>query len=173
MAATTRLIKTAATAVLVEKGPVAMTYVDVARRAGVSIPTVYKHFPRHADLLRDCEAAIEAAAPHAGEAAILGEEHLDRRLGLLVDGLFAQHAYFAPWRRWSAPAASPHEDLIRAALAPAFNGKVPRPPLAVAVALLGFGSWQALSRMLPDAAAVNRAATGALRALFSRRDSTS
>jgi hypothetical protein len=59
------------------------------------------------------------------------------------------------------------DELIRDALAPAFGGKVPRPPLAVASALLGFASWQALTRILRDPDRVRRTATSALRTLAS------
>lgn len=171
--ATSHRIVAAAVALLADHGPTAVTYADIAVRTGVSAPTVYKHFPRHANLLARCEAEVAAAAPRIDETAIADEPDLERRIGLLVDALFERHAFSAPWRRWNAAFADARsdEDLIRAALAPAFDGKVPRPPLAVAVALLGFGGWQELSRMLPDAAAVKRTASGALRALFSRRDS--
>jgi AcrR family transcriptional regulator len=172
MVATSRRIVAAAVAILADQGPAATTYAGIAARARVSVPTVYKHFPRHGTLLAHCEAAVSAAAPRIDEAAITDEPDLDQRLGLLVDALCERHAYFAPWRQWDASDADARvlEDLIRAALAPAFNGKVPRPPLAVAAALLGFAGWQELTRMLPDAAAVKRAASGAMRALFARRD---
>ena len=172
MVATSRRIIAAAVAILADRGPAATTYAGIAARAGVSVPTVYKHFPRHESLQAQCEADVMAAAPRVDVAALANEGDLDRRLGLLVEALFERHAYLAPWQRWNAVDAEAHrlEKLIRAALAPAFNGKVPRPPLAVATVLLGFAGWQELSRMLPDAAAVKRTAAAAMRALFSRRD---
>lgn len=168
--ATTHRIVVATIALLGDRGPAATTYADVAAEAGVAVPTVYKHFPRHADLLVRCDAEIEGAAPAVDDAAILREPDFSRRLALLVDALYDRHAYFALWQRWRPAGGDGHdprqEALIRGALEPGFGGKVPRPPLAVACALLGFAGWQTLSAMLPDAHAVKRTAQGALRALF-------
>jgi AcrR family transcriptional regulator len=54
----------AATAELhAEKGAIATTYADIAKRAGVSLPTVYSHFPTQNELLQGCTAHVIAKAP--------------------------------------------------------------------------------------------------------------
>lgn len=181
MAETVRRIVAAAVALHAEKGALATTHSDIAERAGVAVPTVYKHFATRADLVPACMGEVARTTPRVDLQAILEEPDFDRRLALLVDAVYGRHAYCAPWTRWTvvdapklrelaaAVEASEQrlEDLIRGVLAPAFNGKVPRPPLAVAKVLLGFSSWQELTRILRDANAVKRTATGALRVLFS------
>jgi len=181
MAETLRRIVAATVELHAEKGAMATTHADIAERAGVSVPTVYKHFPTRAALLPACMGEVARTAPTVDDAAILAEPDLERRLAVLVDAVYGLHAYYAPWLRWTvvdapnlpelAVAVAQNdqwlENLIRGALAPGFDGKVPRPPLAVAKLLLGFSGWQELSRTLGDVNAVNRTATGALRVLFS------
>jgi AcrR family transcriptional regulator len=181
VAETVRRIVTATVSLHAEKGAVATTHTDIALRAGVAVPTVYKHFATRADVLPACMGEVARTAPRVDEQAILEEPDFDRRLILLVDAVYGRHAHYAPWQRWNvvdapklpdlaaAVEASEQrlENLIHGVLAPAFNGKVPRPPLAVAKVLLGFSSWQELTRILRDANAVKRTATGALRVLFS------
>lgn len=182
MAETIRRVVAATVRLHAEKGAMATTHAEIAARAGVSVPTVYKHFPTRAALLPACMGEVAHAAPTVDDVAILAEPDLDRRFRLLVDAIYRRHAYYAPWMRWVAidapnlpplAAAAAEDDhrlleLIRGVLAPAFDGKVPRPPLAVVRLLLGFSGWQELTRTLGDAEAVNRTATGALRVLFSQ-----
>ncbi len=181
MAATRRRIVSAYLALVAERGGTAATHAETARRAGVATPTAYKHFPTRATL---AEAGMQEAmrlAPQVDADAVLETPDVDLRLERLVDIVYGQHAHYAPWRpgiagealgspqRTDDVAANEHrlDELIRDALAPAFGGKVPRPPLAVASALLGFGSWQALTRILRDPDRVRRTATSALRTLVS------
>ncbi len=182
MAETTRRIVAASVQIHAERGGTATTHAEAAQRAGVAVPTVYKHFPTRAALVGACLAEVSRAAPRIDERVILEQPDFDLRMGRLVDAVYGQHAYYAPWWRWmavdapqlpelaAAVAASEErlDALIRGTLAPAFNGKVPRPPLAVAKVLLGFASWQELTRMLHEPGLVSRTATGALRMLFSR-----
>ena len=48
-AETLRRIVTATVALHAEKGVLGTAHAEIAQRAGVSIPTVYKHFPTRAD----------------------------------------------------------------------------------------------------------------------------
>jgi AcrR family transcriptional regulator len=56
-----------------EVGPAATTVAEIARRAGVSRPTVYKHFPDEAELFPLCQAHVlsEHPPPDFGEAFAL------------------------------------------------------------------------------------------------------
>ena len=51
-------ILSAARALLLEKGPVAVTHAQVAERAGVGRATVYRHWPRAAELLAEAMATV-------------------------------------------------------------------------------------------------------------------
>ncbi|MBL7252958.1 TetR/AcrR family transcriptional regulator [Paractinoplanes lichenicola] len=51
-------ILTAARELLLEKGPVAVTHVQVAERAGVGRATVYRHWPRTDQLLAEAMATV-------------------------------------------------------------------------------------------------------------------
>jgi AcrR family transcriptional regulator len=51
-------ILSAARELLLEKGPVAVTHVQVAERAGVGRATVYRHWPRAAELLAEAMATV-------------------------------------------------------------------------------------------------------------------
>ncbi|GAA3454801.1 TetR/AcrR family transcriptional regulator [Dactylosporangium matsuzakiense] len=51
-------ILSAARALLLEKGPVAVTHAQVAERAGVGRATVYRHWPRSDELLAEAMATV-------------------------------------------------------------------------------------------------------------------
>ena len=53
----------AAVALHAQKGATDTSYSDIAAHAGVSLPTVYAHFPTQRDLLAGCTSHVGARAP--------------------------------------------------------------------------------------------------------------
>ena len=68
-----------------EVGPAATTVAEIARRAGVSRPTVYKHFPDEAELFPLCQAHFlsEHPPPDLGDAFAL-EDPVERVSAVLT-----------------------------------------------------------------------------------------
>ncbi len=91
----------AATAELhAEKGAVATSYAEIAERAGVSLPTVYKHFPTQAQLMAACTGHVAASAPRLPSDEILRAPSLAAAAEALVVATDAIHAHFEPWKAW-------------------------------------------------------------------------
>ncbi|MGE5117251.1 MAG: TetR/AcrR family transcriptional regulator [Betaproteobacteria bacterium] len=180
MAETVRRIVAATVELHAEQGSLATSHAQIAERAGVAVPTVYKHFPTRAALLPHCMGLVEQAAPPLDEAALLGAPS-EQRVERLVEAVYRRHAHFAPWLRWSAIDAPrfpelaaamqdrqrTDERLALAVLAPLF-GAAPAPPTkALVMLLLGFAGWQQLHAALGgDNPAAMRAASAALRQLI-------
>jgi AcrR family transcriptional regulator len=111
-------------------GVIAVSHKDVAARAGVSVGTVYHHFPSRGELVQACGArsAEELAPP---ENAIDAKAPLAARIAALSDALVALYLR-APWiekirtERIAEPAIAqgleawqkPLDALIRRALGP-------------------------------------------------------
>ena len=83
-----------------EKGGVATSYSDIARRAGVSLPTVHSYFPTQAALMSACTGHVGARAPVLPVPAILAAPDLHAATRTLVDAMDRLHAYFEPWASW-------------------------------------------------------------------------
>lgn len=83
-----------------EKGAVATSYADIAERAGVSLPTVYKHFPTPETLLEACTGHAASLAPPLPAVAILGAPDLPAAAQGLVNAMDRLHAYYEPWTAW-------------------------------------------------------------------------
>lgn len=178
-ALTRRRIVEATVALHAEKGTLATSHADIAARAGVSVPTVYNHFPTVASLLPHCMGMVEATLPPIDEAAILAEPDRARRIASLVAAINDRHARLSPWLRWSVADAPRMPELAAAleaqqadqarliadALAPAPRRKPPRDLLAVARTLLAYPAWQRLLAELGDAQAVDRAVIATLQCL--------
>jgi AcrR family transcriptional regulator len=91
----------AATAVLhASKGAAATSYADIARQAGVSLPTVYKHFPTEDALFLGCTSHVASRAPAFAIDQILGANNLSTAIEMLVDAIEEQHLYYQPWLAW-------------------------------------------------------------------------
>jgi AcrR family transcriptional regulator len=177
---TLRRIVAATVELHAEKGAMATTHAEIAERAGVSVPTVYKHFPTRNALLPACTGAVNAAAPVIDAAAILSSNDIDTRLRLLVEAVYARHRFFHPWVRWAQAdaVALPEiaqamragqeqlETLVKAVLTRSFGDQIPPPILALAFVMLDYPTWQRLVAMLPDAEA-SRAAVHALQLFLS------
>lgn len=143
-----------------ENGAMGSTHEMIARRAGVSLPTVYKYFPTRNDLIPHCTGAVMAAGPPpVTRAELEAFAAAPARLRALTERTFAFYAHAAPWLRWSArdaaelPAlrellertARERVALVRVALAPRFPAAPPRACVALACALLDFPTWQTLT----------------------------
>lgn len=83
-----------------EKGVLATSYADVAERAGVSLPTVYKHYPDLDQLVRGCTGHVRGQAPAVPAEAILSCPSLAAAVERLVDTMLRLHAYYEPWVVW-------------------------------------------------------------------------
>jgi AcrR family transcriptional regulator len=115
-----------------ERGPLGTRHAAIAERAGVSVPTVYHHFPTAEDLIPACTGLAAAHAPlRLDRRLFAGARGAPERLRRLADAVFRLRAYYAPWTRWIAEGtASPAlreflaagrravRRLIRAALPP-------------------------------------------------------
>lgn len=91
----------AATAELhAEKGVIATSYADIARKAGVSLPTVHSYFPTQADLLSACTDHVSVRAPQLPVQALLAAPDLSDAVDSLIGAVDDLHAYFEPWVSW-------------------------------------------------------------------------
>lgn len=91
----------AATAELhAEKGVLATSYADIARRAGVSLPTVHSYFPTQVELLSACTGHVGAQAPQLPVQAVLAAPDLSEAADRLIAAMDGLHAYFEPWMSW-------------------------------------------------------------------------
>jgi AcrR family transcriptional regulator len=75
-----------------EVGPAATTVADIARRAGVSRPTVYTHFPEETELFAACSAQFLSRHPPPDLDAALG---LDDPVARVEEALTALYGW---WR---------------------------------------------------------------------------
>ena len=88
----------AATAELhASKGAAETSYADIARQAGVSLPTVYSHFPEQDELFRGCTSHVADRAPTISVNEILDASSLSAAIERLVDAMEQLHLYYEPW----------------------------------------------------------------------------
>jgi AcrR family transcriptional regulator len=73
-------------------GPVGATITAIARAAGVSRLTVYRHFPDEVSLLQACTGAYNVAHPPPDVAELLSIEDPMRRLEAALDRLYSYYA---------------------------------------------------------------------------------
>jgi AcrR family transcriptional regulator len=91
----------AATAALhARKGASGTSYAEIAAEAGVSLPTVYAHFPTQRELLEGCTGHVAASAPKLPADRILSAPDLSAAAGLLADAVAERHLHFEPWLAW-------------------------------------------------------------------------
>jgi AcrR family transcriptional regulator len=119
-----------------EKGIFGTSWQDIARRADVSVGTVYKHFPSLDELVPACgELMYAITRPPSLEDApeiFAGAHTLEERLGRLVSELFDFYERGAPYietdfqerqlpvvREWEAYMRATRAGLVREALLPA------------------------------------------------------
>jgi AcrR family transcriptional regulator len=72
-----------------ERGIAETSMKDIAERAGVSVGTVYHHFPSYADAIAACGAYTVEQAPAPTEAVFDGTRSRSGRVTMLVRALFA------------------------------------------------------------------------------------
>lgn len=82
------------------KGALATSYADIAQHAGVSLPTVYSHFPTLDDLIGACTGHVGSQAPPLEVDALLAAPELATAAELLAAGMDKLNAYFEPWQAW-------------------------------------------------------------------------
>jgi AcrR family transcriptional regulator len=82
------------------KGVLATSYAEIAEHAGVSVPTVYKHYPDLDQLVRGCSGHVARGAPAIPAEAILACPALAPAIEKLVEAMDRRHAYFEPWMVW-------------------------------------------------------------------------
>ena len=163
-----------------ERGPRDTSYADIAQRADVAIPTVYKYFPSLDVLFDACVGHVREGAPPLGADLFEGLAGAPERLAALARAIAERHRYFRPWLRWSVHQAAPPElaahhrradeaqrSIIAQAIAPAFTGDSPTALVGLLSALLHFRTWQGLvaDHGLTEAAAADAIADAACRIL--------
>lgn len=82
------------------QGVFGTSYAQIAQHAGVSLPTVYKHFPTLDELLQACTGHVRALAPAFPQERLLEEPNLPAAVGVLVEACDALNAHFEPWFAW-------------------------------------------------------------------------
>lgn len=155
---TRRRIVAASTALHAEQGILATSYEQIARRAGTSPATVYRHFPSLDDLLPACAQTVHVLRPLTPAQAadtFRDLDGLELRLRVLVLGTCECYARDAGWLR----AARREEGLfpalqeiarvqrhnLRLLAGAALAGtRAGERTLQVVAALLDFPVWQAL-----------------------------
>src|SRR3990167_3187001 len=83
-----------------ERGALATSYAEIAEAAGVSLPTMYKHFPDLGQLVRACSGHVASLAPDFPTDDILAAPDLTAAAQKLVDAMDRLHAHFEPWKAW-------------------------------------------------------------------------
>jgi len=164
---TRRRIVDAIVALHAERGVVATTALDVARRADVAVGTVLRHFPSLDAMVRACGPVVHAHLRFPTPSIFDGVTDLDARLRRLCEETFRAYERGARWIASAAPDVDKvpalaegiaqldarRRALVDAALAPfGASDDVRR----LAVALTMFPVWQAMIAAgfdTPDAAA--------------------
>jgi AcrR family transcriptional regulator len=152
-------IAAAAARLHAEKGALGTSWADIAQRAGVSLPTVYKHFPDFETLIPACTGHAAQLAPPVPVERILASGDLACAAQALAQACDQLNAYYEPWRAWGEAARIEPLARLQARERAAFTGlcrEVLRRHLPGAdaldemaaqwQALLDFGFWHALVR---------------------------
>lgn len=145
-----------------ERGPAATTVAEIARRAGVSRPTVYTHFPTEDELFSACQGQFlsENPPPDLGPALALADP--EDRVREVLCALYRAYRHQQPMTskilrdRKALPALDAllartldaRQAELAAALAVGFaDGRRPRRRARAIIALaLEFWTWQRLTR---------------------------
>ena len=160
-------IAAVAAALHARKGALATSYAEIAAHAGVSLPTVYAHFPTQTDLLHGCTAHVAAKAPAVPVEAIEAAPNLRAAAELLAHAMEQRHRHFEPWLSWredrviaflaqmSAGARQDLARLIARVLKRHLGPGEHRDTVAGWETVLAFDFWHRLTRdhQLPRAAA--------------------
>lgn len=140
------------------KGVFATSYADIAKRAGVSPPTVYKHFSTQHELLQGCTLHVIAKAPEMPVEKIMAAPDLPAAAELLVAAMEQQHLHFEPWLAWREDRVIPflaemavgirqsHASLVAKLLAHHLGPGERREMVAGWESVLSFDFWHRLVR---------------------------
>lgn len=139
-----------------EKGVLATTYDEIARRADVAPATVYRHFPSVDDLIPACGARIQEITTPPGPDIFEGSRSPAERLRALVEGLFDYWRRVEPWLsvgRCEAPKVpslaaylGAQEESVRALVASALSERADDRSVRLVQAMTDFDVWRALAR---------------------------
>jgi AcrR family transcriptional regulator len=150
-------------------GVTGTTYAMIAKRADVSLPTVYNHFPTPDDLYAACSGHVLGQVPPLGPHIFEGAPDVRSRLRALARAMCGFYRFVQPWLRWTyyearlvpeiaeryKKAAEQRRALIVLAVEPAFGSHPPEAFIAVCAVLLEFPAWESLTnqgRLSTDAA---------------------
>lgn len=152
-------IAAAAARLHAEQGALATSWADIAQAAGVSLPTVYKHFPDFETLIPACSGHAAQQAPPLPVERILAGADLGAAAQTLVHACDQLNAYYEPWLAWGEAARIEPLARLQAQERAALTGlclQVLRRHLPAAAGLdemaaqwqvlLDFGFWHALVR---------------------------
>ncbi len=140
------------------KGVIATSYADIAKHSGVSLPTVYKHFPTMNELLQGCTSHVIAKAPQFPAEEILAAPALPDAAELMVAAMEQQHLHFEPWFAWREDRVLPfladlsegfrkmHSAFLAKLLAQHLSKGVRREMIAGWESVLSFDLWHRLVR---------------------------
>lgn len=138
-----------------EKGVVATTYDDIARRADVAPATVYRHFPTVADLIPACGARIMEITSPPDPGILYRKRTPAERLQALVEALFAFWQRAEPWlsvgrsEAGKVPALEANlrmqDEYIRTLVASALGGDAGESAVRLVGAMTDFYTWKALA----------------------------
>lgn len=161
-------IAAAAAELHAQQGVVGTSYAHIAERAGVSLPTVYSHFPTQEALIGACTGHVRERAPRLPVEKLLAAPDLPAAALALVKATVRLHEHFEPWLVWreqrAIPALSAHHERLRAANTAAIEQVLRHhldAPAAARVAplwesLLHFELWHRLVRQHGVAPALAR-----------------
>lgn len=154
----TRRIAAATAELHATLGPADTSYADIARQAGVSLPTVYSHFPSENELFRGCTAHVAENAPALPVDDILNAGNLPAAIERLVVEMEKQHRHYEPWMAWrmdgyvdflvamSAQIRRQQTDLVGTIMKRFLDSGTDRATIAGCETLLSFDSWHRLVR---------------------------
>lgn len=140
------------------RGAIATSYADIAKQAGVSLPTIYKHFPTQDELLQSCTSHVIARAPRMPNEEIQAAPDLATAAELLVAAMEKQHLHFEPWFTWREDRVIPflaemldgframQSEFVSTILAHHLGKNVRREMVAGWESVLSFDLWHRLVR---------------------------
>lgn len=141
-----------------KKGAASTTYKDIAKKADVAIPSVYKHFPDMHSLFTACTGHAASFAPMPSLESLAALPKLRQRITALVEMRCKVNEYFHPWLKWGGDRVVPEfislmkhdsqatKKLINVALSLTHKDKEPpKQTISIILLLLKYHSWACLA----------------------------